>query len=134
MAKREHGYIALIPVFIPVDKKNLESQIRAGTVLHEAVQTHDLASIMALPGIRFHAPRNGRDINTRWTSVEGVEEPAAVAAEERADATLFDQAEGETSVGFDETAAEHAAQDAEPDIETVEEPTTHGRKSRAKAA
>lgn len=132
MAKREHGYIALIPVFIPVDKKNLESQIRAGTVLHEAVQTHDLASIMALPGIRFHAPRNGRDINTRWTSVEGVEEPATVAAEEQADATLFDQAEGETVADvLDEQPVEEASADAEEPGDAV---STHSRRSRAKAA
>lgn len=121
MAKREHGYIALIPVFIPVDKKNLESQIRAGTVLHEAVQTHDLASIMALPGIRFHAPRNGRDINTRWTSVEGVEEPAPGAAEEQADEVQAEEAAEEITVQ-DEPAAD-------PD-----EATTHSRRSRAKAA
>jgi len=115
----------MIPVFIPVEKKDLANQIQAATVLHTAVQTRDLASIMALPGIRFHPPRSGKDIITRWTSVETEPVPATDAEVEAAEQHIADEAA--------ESDEHHAALD---DAEAVEADdadavTTKGRRRSA---
>lgn len=70
MAKRdrEDGYIAQVPVFIPVDKKNVENQIAVLQALMQAGRGGGLDEIMALPGIRLHL-NPGKDILSRWTSV-----------------------------------------------------------------
>jgi len=129
---RQHGYFVLIPAFIPVDKKSLQNQIQTGTVIHEAAQTQDLASILALPGIRYHAQK-GRDggvkeMAARWGSVEveaeapGEENPSPGTEQrivESNDGPVFETIE----------AQEEAATEAEGDAVT-----TTGRRSRAKAA
>lgn len=129
---RQHGYFVLIPAFIPVDKKSLQNQIQTGTVIHEAAQTQDLAAIMALPGIRYHASksRDGavKEMAARWGSVEveaAADEPAAAE-------------EGESDqIGelYDTTPAGPITDESAPDPAlTQDEATTNGRRSRAKAA
>jgi hypothetical protein len=92
---RQHGYFILIPAFIPVDKKSLQNQIQTGTVIHEAAQTQDLAAIMALPGIRYHAnkARDGsvKELHSRWGSVE-VEAAQEQTPEETAKEAAEDEA------------------------------------------
>lgn len=126
---RQHGYFVLIPAFIPVDKKSLQNQIQTGTVIHEAAQTQDLAAIMALPGIRYHASksRDGavKEMAARWGSVEV--EAAAEGGEDTTsrDHLLDEQAEAEETQAEEDHAASAAVQD---------EVATNGRRSRAKAA
>jgi hypothetical protein len=122
MSKREHGYHVLIPAFIPVDKKSLQNQIKTGTVIHEAAQTRDLAAIMALPGIRYHAQksRDGsvKEMAARWGSVE-VETAEEQTPEETAKETAEDEA--------------YSAQPSPGDT-LVDEPdavTTNGRRRRS---
>jgi len=122
---RQHGYFVLIPAFIPVDKKSLQNQIQTGTVIHEAAQTQDLAAILALPGIRYHAQK-GRDggvkeMAARWGSVEvEVEAPG--------------EAEG-SPVSDEAMAADEPIGEPDPYPEpTQDEATTTGRRSRAKTA
>jgi hypothetical protein len=129
---RQHGYFILIPAFIPVDKKSLQNQIQTGTVIHEAAQTQDLASIMALPGIRYHASkaRDGsvKELHSRWGSVEI--EAAGESGEENPNPGTEQQiAETEEGPVFTTVEAEQAAD--EPEQDSV---TTNGRRSRAKAA
>lgn len=129
---RQHGYFVLIPAFIPVDKKSLQNQIQTGTVIHEAAQTQDLAAMMALPGIRYHASktRDGapKELHSRWGSVE-VEaaggEPAAAEEDAQTDVESYIAGQG----------SEAPADEPTPDVEPVQdEATTTGRRSRAKAA
>ena len=127
---RQHGYFVLIPAFIPVDKKSLQNQIQTGTVIHEAAQTQDLAAIMALPGIRYHASksRDGavKEMAARWGSVEVEATADEPAAEAEAD---------QTGDLYDTTPAEPITDESTPDPEPVQdEATTSGRRSRAKAA
>lgn len=129
---RQHGYFILIPAFIPVDKKSLQNQIQTGTVIHEAAQTQDLAAIMALPGIRYHASkaRDGsvKELHSRWGSVEV--EAAGESGEEVAPVE-----EDQTGELYDSTPDEPITDEPIPDPEpTQEEVTTTGRRSRAKAA
>lgn len=127
---RQHGYFVLIPAFIPVDKKSLQNQIQTGTVIHEAAQTQDLAAIMALPGIRYHASksRDGavKEMAARWGSVE-VE---AAAGESGEDTTSREHLLDEQAEHEEDVAAEEAGQ-AEAEADPA---TTNGRRSRAKAA
>lgn len=132
---RQHGYFVLIPAFIPVDKKSLQNQIQTGTVIHEAAQTQDLAAIMALPGIRYHASksRDGavKEMAARWGSVEA-EAPEETPPE--------DGRQDEPPIGDEPTpdldaasgnGTEAPADDPSP---AQDEATTNGRRSRAKAA
>lgn len=129
---RQHGYFILIPAFIPVDKKSLQNQIQTGTVIHEAAQTQDLAAIMALPGIRYHASkaRDGavKEMAARWGSVEV--EAEAPGEENPNPGTEQRIVEGNEGPVFETIEAqEEAATEAE-----VDAVTTTGRRSRAKAA
>lgn len=130
---RQHGYFILIPAFIPVDKKSLQNQIQTGTVIHEAAQTQDLAAIMALPGIRYHASktRDGapKELHSRWGSVE-VEAASGgetVAADEDAQTDVESYIAGQEN----ETSSGETAATDEPEADPA---TTTGRRSRAKAA
>lgn len=123
---RQHGYFVLIPAFIPVDKKSLQNQIQTGTVIHEAAQTQDLAAIMALPGIRYHASksRDGavKEMAARWGSVEVEAAEETPPEEGRQD---------EPPVGDGTGLSTHNV----PGDEVIQdEATTTGRRSRAKAA
>lgn len=121
MAKREHGYIALVPVFIPVPKNDLPNQIAAATALHEATRSGSLEQIMSLPGVRLHV-KPGKDIVNRWTSVQ-VAEAGEAEPEQTAEETAQEVAEDEaySAQPADETSGEPA-----PDPET-----TTGRRRRA---
>lgn len=143
---RQHGYFILIPAFIPVDKKSLQNQIQTGTVIHEAAQTQDLASIMALPGIRYHASktRDGalKELHSRWGSVEV--EAAPEGGEEAREApvekepTYFERTgelEPGTLGGAEMTGSDELPDYDFPPAEPQADPvTTTGRRSRAKAA
>jgi len=121
---RQHGYIAMIPVFIPVEKNNLANQVAAGRALSEVVHTRDLSAIMALPGIRFHPPRPGKDIITRYTSVpvEGEAEQAALPGVEVDASSESDEA----------YASENAeATEAPPASDEDDAVTTKGRRRSA---
>lgn len=115
MAKREHGYIALVPVFIPVPKNDLPNQIAAATALHEATRSGSLDQIMALPGVRLHV-KPGKDIVNRWTSVQ-----VAEAGEAEADTTgeLYD------------TTPDEPIRDSVADEPAVDPEATTGRRRRA---
>jgi len=143
---RQHGYFVLIPAFIPVDKKSLQNQIQTGTVIHEAAQTQDLAAILALPGIRYHAQK-GRDggvkeMAARWGSVEveaapeGGEGPGEVPSEK--EPTYFERTgelEPGTLGGAEMTGSDELPDYHFPPPEPQADPaTTTGRRSRAKAA
>lgn len=122
---RQHGYIAMIPVFIPVEKNNLANQVAAGRALSEVVHTRDLSAIMALPGIRFHPPRPGKDIITRYTSVpvEGEAEQAVLPGVE-ADAS----SEGDETNETAETTETYEAESTPDEADAV---TTKGRRRSA---
>lgn len=114
MAKREHGYIALIPVFIPVQKNDLPAQIAAATALHEASTSGSLEQIMALDSVRLHV-KPGGDIKSRWTSVQ-----------------IAEMGEAETEQTTEESAqevAEDEAFSAQPvpsdDLDVPDETTPH---------
>jgi len=125
---RQHGYIAMIPVFIPVEKNNLANQVAAGRALSEVVHTRDLSAIMALPGIRFHPPRPGKDIITRYTSVP-VEGEAANEAPAENDKHYADLDNAETvAETMDEETPSEAREQAESEADAV---TTKGRRRSA---
>jgi len=134
---RQHGYFVLIPAFIPVDKKSLQNQIQTGTVIHEAAQTQDLAAIMALPGIRYHAQK-GRDgevkeMAARWGSVEVEAEPGEKTAPEegcRNEPPIGD----EPAPDLDAASGNGTETPADEPNSTQDAATTTGRRSRAKAA
>lgn len=131
MAKREHGYIALVPVFIPVPKNDLPNQIAAATALHEATRSGSLDQIMGLPGVRLHV-KPGKDIVNRWTSVQ-----VAEADEAEPEQTYFEKT-GELEPGT-LGGAEIAGMDELPDSDIPSESpaadpeTTTGRRRRAAA-
>jgi hypothetical protein len=131
---RQHGYFILIPAFIPVDKKSLQNQIQTGTVIHEAAQTQDLAAIMALPGIRYHASKTrdgaAKELHSRWGSVEVEAAGGGEAAPSEGEQSYLDQT-GELEPGTLGGAEMSGSDDPEPEADPA---TTTGRKSRAKAA
>ena len=124
---RQHGYIAMIPVFIPVEKNNLANQVAAGRALSEVVHTRDLSAIMALPGIRFHPPRPGKDIITRYTSVpvEGEAEQAALPGVETDASSESDEADASESAEAIDLA------EVEPASDEADAVTTKGRRRSA---
>lgn len=127
---RQHGYIAMIPVFIPVEKNNLANQVAAGRALSEVVHTRDLSAIMALPGIRFHPPRPGKDIITRYTSVP-VEGEAEQAGDPNPDVAQ-QVSEGENGPVFETVEAETTeTAEADPTPDEADAVTTKGRRRSA---
>jgi hypothetical protein len=135
---RQHGYFVLIPAFIPVDKKNLQNQIDTGRVLLEAAQTQDLATITALPGIRYHAQRGRggavKEIHQRWGSVEIETEIGEAAGEGNAEQTYFERT-GELEPGTLGGAEMSGSDELDAADQTTDDPEpTIGRRSRARAA
>jgi len=130
---RQQGYIAMIPVFIPVPKNDLKHQVEVGRALAEVIDTKDLSTIISLPGARFHPPKAGKDIITRWTSVEA---PAGAADEPN---------EADTGTGEDIEEVEQPVYQANLDADASgrpydepapveqDEATTTGRRRRPAA-
>ena len=128
---RQQVYIAMIPVFIPVPKNDLKHQVEVGRALAEVIDTKDLSTIISLPGARFHPPKAGKDIITRWTSVEApadaADEPVdveAVTGEDTGEVAPVEYDGDLSGELYDTTPDEPIQQD---------EATTTGRRRRSAA-
>lgn len=129
MAKREYGYTAIVPVFIPVDKNNTQNQIDILRALMEAGRGGTLEAITSLPGVRL-AVKPGKDIMNRYGSVPVVE----AEAQEVSENPNFAPADETNEVAApDAELMSQAAYNETTDEPAADEVNTTGRR-RARAA
>lgn len=82
---RTYGMVLDARLFVPVDKKDLNAQVRVSQTVAEALETGNVSAVMALPGARVLAT-NGRYDAVRLDAAPSVEvEPAPASDDAQTD-------------------------------------------------
>jgi hypothetical protein len=98
---RTYGMVLDARLFVPVDKKDLNAQVRVSQTVAEALETGNVSAVMALPGARVLST-NGRYDAVRLDAAPSVEvEPAPAGDDAQTD---IEDAISEEQAGDEEAA------------------------------